>query len=244
MARHPQRRPANPAGNGPEAGEPPSGGAGVRGRIIDAFMALLADKPFEQIGLAEIAQRAGVSLADLRGEFSSSFAILAAQIKEIDQRVLSADMSDMAEEPVRDRLFDIIMRRFEALAPYRAALRSLMRSGLRNPPLGLALNCLTARSQQWMLAAAGIDTSGARGALRAQGMALLYARVLWIFIEDEDPGLARTMAALDRELARGARWAGFVDDLCLIPQALGRIGRLGGWRARRHMRPGEEEAAA
>jgi AcrR family transcriptional regulator len=52
-----------------------------RARIIDAFMALLAEKPIEQIGLTEIARGAGVSLAELRDEFGSSFAILAAYVK-------------------------------------------------------------------------------------------------------------------------------------------------------------------
>jgi hypothetical protein len=35
-----------------------------------------------------------------------------------------------------------------------------------------------------------------------------------VWLRDDDPGLARTLAALDRELARGQRWAGFLDDLC------------------------------
>ncbi len=39
-----------------------------RERIIAAFMALLAEKPFEQIGFAEIAGSAGVSLAELRDD--------------------------------------------------------------------------------------------------------------------------------------------------------------------------------
>ena len=60
-----------------------------RERIIDAFMALLAEKPIEQIGFAEIAERAGVSLAELRGEFGSTLAILAAHMKELDRKVLA-----------------------------------------------------------------------------------------------------------------------------------------------------------
>ena len=61
-------------------------------------MALLAEKPIEQIGLAEIAERAGVSLAELRGEFGSTLAILAAHVKELDRKVLAGGDADMAEE--------------------------------------------------------------------------------------------------------------------------------------------------
>jgi hypothetical protein len=53
--------------------------------------------------------------------------------------------------------------------------------------------------------------------LRAQGLAALFGGVLRTWIHDDDPGLARTMAALDRALARGQRFAGLLDDLCRIP---------------------------
>ena len=110
-----------------------------RERIIDAFMALLAEKSIEQIGFAEIAKGAGVSLSDLRGAFGSTFAILAAFVKQIDRAVLAGDDADMAEEPPRERLFDVLMRRIELLAPHKAAVRSLMRSAVRNPGLAVAL---------------------------------------------------------------------------------------------------------
>ena len=88
-----------------------------RTRIIDALIALLATEPLERIGLDDIAKTAGLSLADLRGEFSSVVAILAAHMKDIDRKVLSADTSDMTEEPARERLFDVLMRRLDALYP-------------------------------------------------------------------------------------------------------------------------------
>jgi AcrR family transcriptional regulator len=188
-----------------------------RDRIIDAFMALLAEKPIEQIGFAEIAKAAGVSLSELRGAFGSTLAILAAYIKQIDRAVLAGDDADMAEEPPRERLFDVLMRRIEVLAPHKAAVRSLMRSAVRNPGLAFALQGLGLRSQQWMLTAADIGAAGPRGFVRAQGLALLFASVLRTWVDDDDPGLARTMAALDRALARGQRWSGLLDGLCRIP---------------------------
>ena len=89
----------------------------------------------------------------------------------------------MAEEPPRERLFDVLMRRLEILAPHRQAVRSLLRSARRNPPLALALNRHAVRSQQWMLTAAGIKSSGPRGMIRAQGLAMLFASVLRTWID-------------------------------------------------------------
>jgi AcrR family transcriptional regulator len=197
----------------------------ARDRIIEGFMRLLAQQSVEAIGLADIARQADVSLAELRQIFASPFAILAAQMKEIDRQLLAGGDPEMAEESARERLFDVIMRRLDLLEPYKDAVRSLLRSARRSPALALGLNGLAVRSQQWMLAAAGINGAGTRGMLRAQGLAVLYASVLRTWVDDDDEGRARTMAALDRALARGQRWSGFLDDVCRIPQCLGRARR-------------------
>jgi AcrR family transcriptional regulator len=210
-----------------------------RHQITEAFMGLLAEKPFERIDLAEIAARAGLPLADLRGHFAGKLDMIAAHMKQIDQRVLAGPGEDMLEETPRERLFDVMMRRLEAMAPYKNAMRSLMHSATRNPPLGLALNGLAVRSEQWMLSAADISSAGPKGMMRAQGLALIFASVLRTWFHDDDPGLARTMAALDRALARGQRWSGLLDDLCRVPARF----CPGGRRARRRRRRDEADDA-
>jgi AcrR family transcriptional regulator len=225
MARKPARRSARSSARKSQVRSHPAAAApaGDRDKIIAAFLNLLAEKPIERIGFVEIAEAAGVSLSQLRSEFSSALAILAAHIKSVDRAVLSEDFRDVEEEPARERLFDVLMRRLEMLKPHRGAVRSLIRSARRNPPLALALNGLAVRSQQWMLTAAGISASGPGGMLRAQGLAALFGGVLRTWTHDDDPGLARTMAALDRALARGQRFVGLIDDLCRIPARLCRL---------------------
>jgi AcrR family transcriptional regulator len=189
-----------------------------RQKIADAFMVLLAERGYEDIGLGDVAARAGVPLHRCRSEFDSLVGVLAAVLEDIDRKVLAGGDADMAEELPRERLFDVLMRRLEALAPHKQAIRSLARSARCNPPLAFALNGLAVRSQRWMLAAADIDSAGLRGAVRAQGLACLFSDVVRVWLDDDDPGLARTMAVLDRQLARGARWARGFDDLCrLLP---------------------------
>jgi AcrR family transcriptional regulator len=233
MAKKPARKSARPS-----SVQRPSAPGTERDKVISAFLGLLAEKRIEEIGLVEIAREAGVSLSQLRAEFPSPLAILATHIKAIDRAVLAEDFSDMAEEPPRERLFDVLMRRIEKLAPHRDAVRSLLRSATRNPPLAVALNGLGVRSQQWMLSAAAIDAPGTGGMMRAQGLALLFGSVLRTWVHDDDPGLARTMAALDRALARGQRFAGLLDDLCRIPARLCRL------RSRGRRRPEESEESA
>jgi AcrR family transcriptional regulator len=231
MARKPKNKRAQAQAAAPR-------GTTDRDKAIDALMALLAEQSFEQIGLAEVAGRAGLKLSQLRGEFGSTLTIVGAHIKDIDRAVLAGGDADMENESPRERLFDVLMRRLEALATYKDAVRSLMRSARRNPGLALALNAMAARSQRWMLEAAGIGAAGPRGALRAQGAALMFGRVLGVWLDDNEPSLDRTMAALGRGLASAERWDGFVGDLCALPACI-----LRGPRRRRARDQEEAEAA-
>ncbi len=176
-----------------------------REAVVEATMRLAADRPWSDIELSDIAREAGVSLADLRDLFPSKGAILGGFSRMIDRKVLEGGGDDLAGEPARERVFDVMMRRLDAMTPYKAALRRIIWA-LRSDPLSLAaLNQVGLNSQRYMLASAGISTEGPLGGLKVQGAVIVLANTMETWFEDEDPVLARTMARLDRELRRGER---------------------------------------
>lgn len=235
-----------PPGGGPE--QPPGGEAprSSREKLVEAFMTLLKERRFERIGLKDIAERADVPLAEFRGEFYATFEIIAAYVKDLDRKVLAEATPDDVDSTVRERLFDVLMRRFELMTPYRRAFDNLRYSAMAMPSLGMGLNMLSVRSMHWMLAAAGIPATGMRGALRAQALAVLFARVAETWLNDDDPGLSRTMARLDRDLSRAASWSNRFDDVCRMmpsprcPPVFG----CGSTRRHRSHRTGEDAAPA
>ncbi len=93
--------------------------------IIAATLRLAAEKPWSEIPLAEIASAAGLSLIELYRLFPYKLAILDALARRTDAAVLA--MPGDADDPPRDRLFDVLMRRFDALLPYRAGLKRIAR---------------------------------------------------------------------------------------------------------------------
>jgi AcrR family transcriptional regulator len=176
-----------------------------RERIVQALMRLASDRPWSDIEVGDIAEEAGVSLAEFRDHFPSKGAVLAGFSRMIDKQVLEGSSEDLAGEPARERLFDVMMRRFDALLPYRPALRRIAYA-VRMDPLALAaLNRVALNSQRFMLAAAGIATEGPLGLIKLQGAALVFGNAMETWFEDDDPALAKTMARLDRELRRGDR---------------------------------------
>jgi ubiquinone biosynthesis protein COQ9 len=179
------------------------------GRIIAAAMKLAAERPWSELTLREIADAAGLTLADLRKTgIDTKTGILKALLAEVDQEVLrNAPKPDVSQSP-RDRLFEVLMERLDALEPFKSALKSIGKSA----PFDVALLRQLWSSQGWMLEAAGISSTGLPGGIKAAGLTTVYAQVFRVWLEDDDPGLARTMAALDRRLRRGEQVIGGLDD--------------------------------
>ncbi|MEO8650713.1 MAG: TetR family transcriptional regulator [Hyphomicrobiaceae bacterium] len=198
-----------------------------KGRILAAAFALAAERPWAEITLADIADKAGVPLVDLKAAFDGKAAMLAAFSTLVDDEMLRRAPRRAPDQSTRDALFEVIMSRFDALGPYRLALKSIAASG----PADLGHLRAILDAQHWMLAAAGVSNDGAAGLARAAGLATVYASVFRTWLDDEDPGFARTMAVLDRRLRRGESVLNRVDDVytgaqriasTLLPSIFGR----------------------
>ncbi|HKN27419.1 MAG TPA: TetR/AcrR family transcriptional regulator [Roseiarcus sp.] len=208
----------------------------ARGKIVDALMQLAAEQRFEEISIRDICKAAGLSLADFRDAFPTKGAVLAGLSRRIDRAVLAQDSSELADESPRERLFDILMRRLEAMAPYREGLREATAWLRRDPAAALAMNRVVLGSMRFMLEAAGIEVEdGAAGAIKLQGLALAWARIVRVWLDDDDPGLSKTMAELDRELTRGERAVASVDRLNDLASPLRALARAA-FDARRRVR--------
>ena len=213
-----------------DTGGTPQSGASARKpnpreAAVEALMRLAAEQPWNDIEIGDIAREAGLTLAELRDLFPSKGAVLGGLSRIIDRAVLEADASDLADEPARERLFDVLMRRLDAMTPYKTALRRIG-FALRGDPLSmLALNGVALNSHRYMLAAAGIDTEGPLGRLKIQGTVIAFARTVEVWLDDDDPALARTMAALDREIRRGETVMERAEDARRLTAPLRALGR-------------------
>lgn len=201
----------------------------VREKIIAAAFRLAAEKGWSGLTLDDIAAEAEVSLRELRQEFCGKPQILAAYIRMIDDKVLEKIRPAAPGDTPHDRLFDVIMTRFETQEPYKRGLKRILRD-LPFEPGAAAFQILpTLSSQYWMLAAAGVNAGGIGGALRLPGAAAAYAGAYRVWLEDDEPGLARTMAALDKRLRRGERLSRRCEDICDASRRLVRALLPGGY---------------
>ncbi|MDB5558496.1 MAG: TetR family transcriptional regulator [Enterovirga sp.] len=220
----------------PSFGSAQAPGRNKREQVVDALMRLAAEQPWDDIELGDIAREAGLSLSDMRDLFPSKGAILEGFTRAIDKTVIDGTNADLAGEPARERIFDVFMRRLDAMAAHKRALRRIAYA-LRSDPLAMtALNRSALNSMRYMLAAAGVPTEGPLGFVKLQGSVVALANVMETWFEDDDPSQASTMARLDRELTRGERFLERADDVRRLTAPLRAFGQAlfdGGRRMRR-----------
>lgn len=176
--------------------------------LIAAGFRIAAEEGWRKVSVAAAARGAGVSLAQARERFPSRAHILLRFGSLADQ----ATLRDAHEEgTVRDRLFDLLMRRFDALQSQREGVKALLRHVPYDPPLAVLLTCATERSMRWMLEAAGQSTSGPAGRLRVKGLMAVWLWGLRAWERDTSEDLSTTMAAVDSALQRAERFANWMS---------------------------------
>ncbi|MFH5924112.1 TetR family transcriptional regulator [Roseomonas xinghualingensis] len=176
--------------------------------LLDAFWRVVALHGWHGTTFARIAAQGGEGLADLRGRYATPVDLLRAHARAVDQAVLEGTVpGQFGFGSARDRVFDLLMRRFDMLAPHREGVLRLQRDLRRDPLSALLLSPILMASMAWTLEGAGISTAGIPGALRVQGLTGVWLSAARAWEDDDSVDLGPTMAALDRALDRAEKVA-------------------------------------
>jgi hypothetical protein len=207
-----------------------------------AALRLAAERRWQDLTLAEIAREASMTLAEAAALVTSKADILRLFQRHNDLTFLQSLQGDPLEGTAHDRLFDAMLRRIEILTPHKKALRSIVAKPADDPADWVNLACGLFDTQGWLLNAAGINVTGLRGDVHRLGLAKIFRDVLLLWLEDDDPGISRTMAALDRKLRDGAALAKRLDLPIAVLSGLMRAARA--FRHERTRRASASDATA
>jgi AcrR family transcriptional regulator len=174
--------------------------------LIAAGFAQAAELGWRHVTIPGAARAAGLPLARARARFPGRATLLLRFGRIADQSALAELTTDGT---IRDRLFDLVMRRIDVLQAHRAGVVALLRALPCEPPTAVLLACATRRSLRWLAQAAGVELRGLRGELKLRGLVAVWLWTLRAWERDDSTDLSPTMAALDQALSRAeqaARW--------------------------------------
>ena len=180
----------------------------TRDEAVDAFLSVFALDGFAAATIDHVARASGATPGALVAAVGDRWAALDAFVRRLDSAgIAGADASGS----VRDRLFDLVMARFDAAQPHRAALTALDVEARRRPALAAALLSTLPRTAALLLSVAGVNTIGLSGLARTHAFAALLADVGRTWLRDDDADQGATMKALDTRLDQAER---MVERLC------------------------------
>lgn len=177
--------------------------------LAAAALEIAGAEGWRAVTIAGAAERAGIDPVTARRTVRCKAGLLAAIADRVDATMrasLDEDATDPAI-PVRDRLFEALMARLDALAEDREAYRSILEALPRDPAAALTALPSLGRSMARTLEAVGERTSPPFGPLKVKGLALVWLGTLRAWSQDDSPDMAATMKALDGYLARAEEMA-------------------------------------
>ena len=174
--------------------------------LISALWRVIAAHGWPGLTMRRLAAEAGTDTATLRERFPTRLDLLLLHGRVIDQAVLAGTIPGQGGL-ARDRVFDVLMRRLDAMQPHREGILRLFEDMRRDPALALALVPHIGIAMRWMLEAAEIEAKSCQARLLAMGLAGVWLATIRAWARDESPDMGSTMAALDSALDRAERIA-------------------------------------
>jgi hypothetical protein len=181
-------------------------------KLAEQALGLAAETPWDQVSLSELCAAADMTLADCAKSSITKAHVTAHLDSLVDLAMLAANSKVDTTQSVRDRLFDVLMGRFDAMEDQRQAWTSILKAEKSDLLASIARRARRAAGAAWALEAAGVSSGDLRGASRAVAIARILRLVESIWLED-GPELAKTMARLDQELRTGEEWVLRVEGL-------------------------------
>jgi hypothetical protein len=183
----------------------------VRRDLARAALTLASSMPWREVTLLKLADTAARPISDFYG---ASLGEAVDCVEEAFDRAIGDNLEALdPAQSVRDRLFELIMRRFEAMEPHRAAVVAMEAGADRDPTLMAAAHQRHVRCARWVLALSGLEADGMTGQARAQGLGVIIGQARMAWRGDDAGDFNKTMASLDKNLRRAeemfGRWAGF-----------------------------------
>ena len=168
--------------------------------LLEAALGLVEREGWQAYGPLRLARETGAGLAEIVTQLGDRADILAAMGRRADMAMIDVEVDDLAEMSPKERVFELMMRRFESLRAARPALRRLRREAA--PEVWLQGLGNLRRAMKLVVEAADLAGHGPRRAVVGAALASAYLRTGRVWLDDDSEDLSRTLAELDTQLDR------------------------------------------
>ena len=181
-----------------------SQGADVERRVVEAALAIAAERGWDQVRLHGVADRTGLPLAEIGRRFRDVDAVANAWFGKAREALLATPAAELAGRPADARLALVFARWLDHLAPRREVAGEIVRLKLHpsHPHHWVPLIFDLSRLVHDLLDAARVEGTGRLRQAQEIGLTLIVLATLGEWLRDASPGQERTKRRLARRLTR------------------------------------------
>jgi AcrR family transcriptional regulator len=186
----------------------------VRGRILDAALALFQSKGFDATTTKEIARRAKIAEGTVFNYFETKDDIALYFLElEVDHAIVAVRKNRrLAKAPLEEKLFALVQAQIEFLEPHERFIGAAFVHALRpGSKIGFSVEAMALRDRYIAFVEELIASSYPRR--KRPALTWFAPHAFWVFyigallywLHDTSPGKQSTLAFLDRSLKLGVK---------------------------------------
>jgi hypothetical protein len=173
----------------------------MKNKLIQISLDMAANNPWADISLYDIAKKADIPHGDAMALCPDTSTIFMAYGRQVDLKVAEAfDGESWQGMNEKDRLFDVLMERFDILNENRAGVISILNAITQDPKQMVCLSPMVCQSIEHMMRVAQVSSDGWKGTLKLTSLSGLYLKTLRDWVRDDAADMPATMASLDKGL--------------------------------------------
>ena len=172
-------------------------------RIIAATLKLAKSNSWKNISMKIISEEAKIPLTEIIKTLPTKTAVLIEFNRLVDKRLTENNPNVVETTNSRDLLFELLMERFDILSENKEALVNIMKSVAKESPVTGIIGIISSlQSINKIMEICAIPNRGLLGKIRLKAVFAIYLKAMYCWLEDDTPGLSKTMADLDKSLTK------------------------------------------
>ena len=170
--------------------------------IFKDIFGKIASDGWQSIDLEKLSHECDFDVLNVTGGIRNKIDLLVAFSAFIDTTVNQSIDVDLKDDqiPIRERLLEALLIRFEALAPYKAGVTKLMKTFPPNPTFVVIGSKSLKLSMEATLTAVGLEAKGIQGVIRVKGLCMIFMSGVCAWAKDNSEDLSATTRILDERL--------------------------------------------
>lgn len=170
--------------------------------IINKSFELIEKIGWERFSFQKLSEKEKIPLNFLKTNYKCKYTVIEKFSQMIDRQVESnIRADDLMDSSIKDKLFELIMLRFDELESFKKALKNIFLSTKKNPLLISIISKNLLNSFDFYLEVSNSYQNSPTDIFKKNFLLLIYSLVFETWLNDNSEDLSKTMSQLDKYLS-------------------------------------------